>query len=197
MRVVFLALVLLVLSSLTFAAEPHRLAFYADRNATSCDLATNYPGFLEVHVMLEGGGDIVTVTFGALKPQCMRSAVWIADAWDWDGGTVLQGPGTTQDPDGTVVVMQCHPAPIYVGRIMYLLTEPTDPCCRYEPTPSRAAGPPYKIEVVVTVGNICNPTPGQPAYTYFEEATSKGVIMNSNETCSCDLPLPVQQSTWG
>lgn len=168
------------------------VAFYADRNGTSCDIAANNPGFLEVHVVLEGSGLATGTGFRALKPPCMRSAVWIADAWNPEGGVATGTLGNTQHPDGVGVFFVCHSLPVYLGRIMYIVTEPTDPCCRYEPTPFLGEGPPYNIKMFLM--SECN----VPNFDLFSEAAQpKGVVMNPNASCMCDLPLPVHDTTWG
>jgi len=198
MRSAVLALVLLLFGSAAYAST-HRLAFYADRELTSCNLVAVTPGLLGVHIVLEGDGLISSLTFRAVKPACMRSAVWVADAWALDGGQGLQAPGNSQDAWGADVVIKngCQPAPIYLGQILYLLTEPTAPCCVYEPGPYLGPFLGGDPAINIAVVDKCNPPPGIPVDLEFETATSKGLIMNADATCPCQQPLPVRPSTWG
>jgi len=169
-------------------AQNYRLEFHSDEALTSCELAVTSPGLIKVHVLVTGDGPLGGVNFKALKPPCMRSAVWLTDVWNQP--TIYVVVGTTQRPDGVILIPNCEPdppntlrfLPVYLGWIWFSVTEPTDPCCVYGPGPS--------------------PTRTAPTFwlcTDYDERpiAARPLVMNPNESCRCDVPLATRQTTWG
>lgn len=190
MRAIRLSIAIAFLVSSTAIAQNYRLEFHSDEALTSCELAVTSPGLIKVHMLVAGeGGPLAGVTFKAVKPACMRSAVWIADVWEQT--TIRSIAGTTQHPNGVDALLDCPPnippfvsryLPVYLGWIWFSVTEPTDPCCVYEPT--KQPGDPFMVLI------MCNDFSGFPM-------TAGKLVMNANESCRCDMPLATRQTTWG
>jgi hypothetical protein len=188
-RTIAISLAILALSTPFARAQDYRLEFHSDEALSSCELAVSSPGLIKVHMLVTGqGGPLAGLSFRAIKPACMRSAVWIADVWEQT--TVRVYYGTTQN--GVDVIPDCPPntppfvaryLPVYLGWIWFSVTEPTDPCCIYEP--AKKPSDPYMYLIMCSDFGADKPM------------TAGKLVMNPNDTCRCDLPLATQQSTWG
>jgi len=186
---------LAALSSLA-RAQNYRLEFHSDEALSSCELSVNTPGLLKVYMLFTGGaGYFGGISFKAPKPACMDNATFLADAWnDLDGAIGnTQGTGPWQGVD---VVIHCGPLPRYLGFILYSVTGPASPCCTYAPASGSAGGrTPYGQFMEAILYENCT-GPGIQHQTSVP-ASAKGLVMNPNETCRCDIPLAVLPTTWG
>jgi hypothetical protein len=189
MKVITLGVLLIGLSFSTAFAQNYRLEFHSDEALASCELAVNSPGFIKVYVVVTGqGGPLGGVSFLAPRPPCMRSAVWLADAWQIP--PVRSYYHNTQSPDHCDLIIDCALAPpatptylpVYLGLILFYVTEPVDPCCMYGPTAPIYHADPFLIMCTDFGDRAMTPRP---------------VVMNPTASCRCDLPLPARESTWG
>ena len=191
MRIIGLAALLLAMvSTVVFAEVTHRLEFYADEGLSSCELAMNTPGLVKVHMVVTGPGILRGISFKAPKPSCMTNVTSLTDVWQQPDALA----GNTQA--GVDVLFVCAPLPRYLGWIWYSVAGPVSTCCAYAPEPGSAGGSimfPGYLHVVLV------PACTEPDI-YFPEsvpADAKGLVVNPDATCRCDLPLPVQPTTWG
>ncbi|HKW15558.1 MAG TPA: hypothetical protein VJS69_13815 [Candidatus Krumholzibacteria bacterium] len=193
MRPVILALVLLAICSSFARAQNYRLELHSDEALSSCELAIPGPGIAKVYMVVTGSpGYFGAVQFKAPKPACMTNSVWVADVWDpqVNAGGYTQATGGT---NGVDVVVGCLSLPRYLGSIWYNVTGPVSSCCAYAPQPGQRDGPATIINAV-----IWSDCPLKPTSTIFEGAIQgKGLMINADQSCRCDIPLPVQESTWG
>jgi hypothetical protein len=134
------------------------------------------------------GGPVVGVSFKAPKPACMGSAVWIADVWQQP--IVLSYYGNTQHKDGVETSIDCVPTPpiqapylpLYLGWIWYSVAAPASNCCAYAPE-----------------GILGDPTPVLRMCEDFvnRPVQARGLVVNPDATCRCDIPVGTKQTTWG
>lgn len=189
MRAICLSIAILSAVSTTAIAQNYRLEFHSDEALTSCELAVTSPGLIKVHMVVTGqGGPLAGVNFKALKPPCMRSAVWFADVWQQP--TIRATAGNTQAVNGVDAILDCNPPPpnflrylpVYLGWIWFSVTEPTDPCCVYGPGPT-------PLQTTPTIW-MCTDFFAMPMAT-------RALVMNPNNSCRCDGPVATHQTTWG
>lgn len=191
MKTICLAALLVVsFSSVSLGQANHRLEFYADEALSSCELAMNTPGLVKVHMVMTGPGIFRGISFKAPKPACMTNVIFVADVWHQQLAIV----GNTQT--GVDAVFICGPMPRYLGWIWYSVAGSVSTCCPYAPEPGSASGfiafPGYLHAILVPA---C--TEPDIYHTQSVLATTKGLVVNPNEMCRCDLPVATQPSTWG
>jgi hypothetical protein len=204
MRVIALAVcIVLASSALASGQAGFRLEFYADETLSSCELAVNTPGLVKVHMVVTGppGAKLSSMAFRAPKPPCMTNAVWLTDVWVQPGMVSYQG--NTQGTVGTGanvgvdVFFLCQSLPYYVGWIWYSVSGPADPCCAYAPSPGSSTNDvPFPGYLYVIAFHKC-PAWSQDDTPYDPRMTAKGLMINANSTCRCDLPLATEPATWG
>jgi len=191
MRTIGVAVLLLVVTSLPALAQ-YELQFYADEAATSCELSVPAPGLVKVHMLVTGQGLVGGVAFKAVKPPCMENATWISDIWQgmyaYSGNT----QATVGLNNGVDVVLNCGPLPRYIGWIWFSVTGPIPSCCTYAPQPgSNSPGNAYPMEIVLL--DDCTPA----AQTHEAPMTGRGLVINADASCACNLPVATRPSTWG
>jgi hypothetical protein len=188
MRTIALAVLLLAVTFSTVFAQNYRLEFYADEALTSCDLAVTGPGLVKVHMLITGEGNLWGISFKAVKPPCMQNASWIADVWQQAGLVGNNGNTQATRGEGVDVAFDCVPLPRYIGWIWFSVTGPIPACCAYSPQHGSYSGDvgfPGNMEIL-----LCGP--GLPV-----PMGGRGVVINPDATCACNLPLPTKQTTWG
>jgi hypothetical protein len=155
------------------------LRFYSDPAGTSCDLVYNEIGFVAVHMMLTGSAPSTGLAFSAVKPECWTGSVWTMDVID-EGFLAL---GNTQNPVGGIsigAIGGCKELPVYIGYIRYFAFDASAKCCAYAPGPTQAQG-------IVWVDCDFVMWPMEVA----------GIVVNPDEACRCQQPVPVAETTWG
>jgi hypothetical protein len=197
MKVVYLSVVLLLTSfAIANAQVNHKLEFFADEGLSICELTMNTAGLVKVHMVVTGPGNFRGISFKAPKPACMTNATWIADIWQQPGMEVYVGNTQQADDYGVDVVFTCSPLPRYLGWIWYNVAGPASSCCAYAPAPGAGNGfivfPGYLHLMLFSTCNV-----NEIAYLQQVPAATKGLIVNPNETCRCNLPVATRQSTWG
>ncbi len=169
----------------TAVGQTEKVTLFADAAMTDCSITGNLasPGIVEVHMFHLGSGNRIAVEFLAPKPPCWSGAIWVGD--------VIAPPllviGNTQSVDISIAYTACLPLPVYLGRINYLVTNDSPPCCQYSVIPSTVVYPSLGPSVYAVV---C------PSNTLIAIGAGSAVV-NEDPSCLCDPPLAVEETTWG
>jgi hypothetical protein len=147
---------------------------YADATMSSCELIDEGTTLRSIHMFLTGSAKATSARFRAPKPECWSGATWIGDAIE--SGFPHLGSSQTEL---FVVYAMCLQPPIYMGRINYLATGGSAPCCEYVVLP-----------VVEFEYADCH-------LLLFPLTAGQEVVINANDDCRCHNPLAVESTTWG
>ncbi|UCG53347.1 MAG: hypothetical protein JSW58_07280 [Candidatus Latescibacterota bacterium] len=174
MKTVFVVVVATVIFALPAAGQPGSIGIFADPGGTDCNLPDTQSGLTSYHIVHVNTPGAVAAQFYAPQPPCL-DAMYLSDTFVY---ALYWGNSQT----GIAVSYgTCLSSPIYICAINYFTQGLTEPCCYYPVLPDPAA-PSGRIEVV-----DCN---HETVY-----ATGGTGIVNSNLSCTCDVPT--KYSTWG
>ena len=178
------ALCITSISSTTVSAQPNwTLELYGDAQMSSCTISYSAPGIIQVHIFQTGDTDSGASEFSLYPPDCLPGVAWLAD--------VITPPyiwlENTQTEQGIAVAFRgCATPPIYVGYVNFYVTDLTVECCGFNVT-----DPISPYTGIRSVG--CRP----PFDSVIYPMATKGVMVNPNPQCPCDLPVAVESTTWG
>lgn len=175
------SILLVVLCISTAATGQEKLTLFADAAGTECAIAGNpaQPGIVEVHMYHLGMADRAAVQFLAPRPACWSGAIWVGD----NIAPPLLVIGNTQSVDISIAYTECRTLPVYLGKINYFVTDPSPSCCHYPVIPST------HDETIISVG--CAPDfPLIPI-------SGGSAVVNETPSCRCQLPVSVEERTWG
>lgn len=184
--------VLGLMGAATTARSGNFLRFHSDPAGSTCFLNYTDLGVATVHVFLTGTTPSSAVQFTALVPACWSGATWLGDVVSPPFLTI----GDSQEPvfGISVALGGCKDMPMYIGSVNFLVSDLSAECCEFAPGPADivqpGGAPPLRI--VATV-DCTNPFPDW----VIREAQPVGLVVNSNPSCPCELPLSVTESTWG
>ena len=162
----------------------YRIELAADNTMSSCAIVGDGSGLISVHMFMIGTEATTGVQFAAYIPSCWAGVTWLGD--------VLSEPwltlGTTQDAGGlSIAFTVCRPLPIYLGAINFFGVA-SGTCCEFPVTRPMTLSTKYPAWATV-LGVDCS-FEGYPG-------TGGRVLVNANESCPCEQPLAVEESTWG
>jgi len=174
---VVLVLIVLLSTSAAFAQGIGGVVgLFADPGGTMCNLWDTIPGLLSVYVVHIWHDGATVLQFSAPQPDCFIG-IWLSDT--------IVFPVTIGNSQTGVVIGYgyCASAPTHVLIINYFVQALTGPCCPYRvlPDPSLPSG---QIEVWDCASNLVFADGGR-------------AIINPDQSCMCDYPVPVVETTWG
>jgi hypothetical protein len=178
-KALLLAAVMVLSANLAFA-QAGAPNIFADPLGTSCDLFEVPPGLWTLYVvhMLTPGA--TAIQFSAPVPACaIPNLLWLSDTAVY--------PVTIGNSQAGVAIGYggCIASPNVVLFINVFMQIPgIQPCCLWPVLPDPAA-PSGTIEVVDCLNNL-----------HFVGSQPSGVI-NPDPSCSCFLPIAVEETTWG
>jgi hypothetical protein len=155
-------------------ARDDKISLWADADRAYCAIAST-PGVHSVHIFHTGSEMATASRFSAPKPACWTGATWIGDfiqpsflalgSSQTDLSVVYQG-----------AIGACTLPTVYIGRIDYLVSSTSPPCCDYEvlPVPTSPPG----IWVVDCY------------FIEYQASAGSGVIVNPTVTCPCPVAPP-------
>lgn len=173
-KVLLLTVVLMFGASLAFA-QGGVIGAYADNAGTACDIITG--GITQVY-LVHTLTSVKGVQFRAPEPPCFTGYTLLAASLNPSGVPI--GNYSTGLAMGFAA---CQPSPLLVVTLTYLPGGTATPCCLWPVLPD-ANIPSGQIEIVDCVGNL----------VYGLGAIN---TMNSDGNCTCEVPLPTEESTWG
>jgi hypothetical protein len=178
-RLLFAFLLLLLPLSVAYAQE-NTLGLYTDPAGTNCNTIA-FPGVVDFYVVYDGIRGMKIISFSAPAPDCLSSAVHLADIYD---AIYIVPPGNSQD--GIILShFNCEPTPVVVMVVTYFFPILPQNCCYYPvlPHPQVASG---LIEALDCSDNVFYP---------------EGLIstVNGDMSCPCPAPptVPLDVTSWG
>ena len=168
---------LFILAWLVLAATPAgsaaqaRIDLYADAAMSGCEILDTGPMFLEVH-MVYSGPAANAVRFRAPKPECWVGAMFVGDI------IPFISTGNSQ-LDLMIGFGDCLSGQVHMGFARYYATGQAMTCCVLPVLPA------FQF-----VYSDCG-------YAEHPLAAGQSVVINPNEACRCQQPLPTEPSTWG
>jgi len=174
---VVLVAIVVLLAGAAFAQMPGgTVALFADPYGADCNLWDVVPALVNVYVVHIWHGGATTVQFSAPNPPCSQMT-YLSDT------QVMPMTLGNSQTGVSIGYGGCRPAPTHVLTINYFSMALTGPCCRYPvlPDPTVASG---QIEV-------------SDCMYILNYATGGRAIINSDQTCPCNYPVPVEETTWG
>jgi len=179
--------VLLIVSAavcmpLLAGAQSSEVAFYADADRTSCAVAGDGSGIVNIY-MFQLGSPSTAVQFAGYLPACWSGATWLGETMS---EPFLQIDNTQSVRGLSVAYGYCRSGPIYLG-YMTILGAPASECCTFGPSrPTNLAGnEPAGNALSVDCNFEFMPTGATPT------------TINESPSCKCQQPLSTRQSTWG
>jgi hypothetical protein len=172
MRSFLIAVGLSALLAGAATAQAGFLGVFRDPGGTVCSFEDRSPGIVPFHVVHVGTGGATACQYSAPKPDCL-AATFLSDTNVFPV-TIGGSQGGVSIGYGT-----CRTGPIHVQTISYFTMGTTGACCYYPVLPDPAVG------VIGTVDCSFNPS----------TATGGKGIVNSNATCTCNVPA--EDTTWG
>lgn len=178
-RTLLLAAVTLGIFATAASAQNYRIELSADNAMSSCAIAGDGSGLVDVHVFLTGGGSSTGMVMGLAIPACWSGATWLGDvaAEPW-----LQLGDSQHTVGWNLAFGECRALPLYIGHISFAGV-PSSPCCEVVVTPA-SPGPSGMQGAVDCTFDAYVAVPGR-------------VLLNATSSCPCDQPLASEQSTWG
>ena len=185
MRIVIVIMtgVLICAVTISFSQAQGRIDLVADPGGVSCNILDTAPGLVRVHMLVTQRLGVTAVQFAAPKPACWVGATWLLDEIAFG---VPIGDSQNNLPYGLAIGFgACLDSPIYLGAIVYLTQGQALPCCYYPVVKTEDTYPEIPTPVMVTCDFEIDGIAGGHA------------IVNAQPGCSCDEPVPVEQTTWG
>jgi len=124
--------------------------------------------------------EATAIQFAAPVPACWTGAVWLGDVVV----TGLQIGNTQDEVFGISIGYEtCLQLPVYIGYMNFFAAGVAQTCCVY-----------------TAVGATGSPS-GQIEVVNCDERKWYGVggelVINPDQTCPCEFPIPVRTNTWG
>jgi len=172
---------LLLLGSLIFpcgakAASGGRLGLYSDVALSECTLADSSPRIADVYVVHSVTGSAaafdgaISIMF-QLGSSAGFTGTWLEDVLPAGMAAV----GTSQS--GIIIGYPCSHSSLVVLKIRYQMHGTSSSCSAVEAIPNAITWTCfYGDELPVDNGRL---------------------VVNSNQSCSCDMPVATESSTWG
>ena len=181
MKVLLLAIAALAfLTSVGYSQSGGRVELYPDAQMSSCSLVDNAPGVVEIHMFHTNIREATAIQFAAPIPVCWGGATWLGDV-------IVTGleTGNTQDEFFGISIgyRACLQLPVYIGYMNFITAGAAQTCCIYAAVGATGA-PSGQIEVV-----DCD---DRKLYAVGGE-----LVINPDQTCPCEFPIPVRTNTWG
>ena len=183
--IAILSLILLVAGVTTAAAGEYTVGFFADYEATSCEIYNTTPEIITIHMLLYGDAATANlVTFYAPTPQCW-DAVWLGD--EIADGYLFLGSTHSLEFGLSVHFVGCEDLSARIGSMSFFASG-SDACCKYD-----AFGAPPSV-----TGQVEAITCGVPVGSAVV-ADVESVTINPNAGCSCTASsvVAVEETTWG
>ena len=174
-KALLLSFALMLVASMAFA-QAGSVGVFADPLGLNCNVLDGPPMGLKqyfvVHVYTTGA---TAVQYRAKVPLCMTAtgAMWLSDT-----NMFAVAVGNSQIGIG-IAYGSCKVGPIHTQIINVFAMGTTPACCR------------WIVDADPTVGQI---TGTDCAFVKFYPTGGQGII-NSNQTCNCDVPT--EDATWG
>jgi hypothetical protein len=163
------------------SAQNARIDLYADAAMSGCEIIDDGMAIRSIHVFFTGD-ELIGVCFAAPIPACWEGATYAGQTVP---GKFLQA-GDSQA--GVMLALDdCYQPPAYLLAIHYFTTGTAPPCCEYTAQP-RPPNPFF----------ICDGFEyrdcGQVPATWEPGVR---VVVNADDTCSCQHAHAVESTTWG
>jgi hypothetical protein len=158
------------------AASVSRITLYADAASTACTLADDEPRLADVFVVHEIGTDNSYLVNFRLTASAGFTGAWVEDALP----AGMFAIGTS--PDGiTIDYRACRTGDASILRVTYQLFGTSSPCSFLQ-----VSAPPGVDFIEAWDCSF-----------WRDDLPGGKLLMNPNETCPCEEPVPVQETTWG
>ena len=173
-RTIVMFAAILCLVSMTAFADT--IGIYDDPTGIDCNIIDDTIGLKSVYVVHLAPSGATASEFSAPKPACWTTATWLSDT------VAFEMPGNSQV--GISIgygICQLGPS-IHILTINYFVQGDGEPCCQYPVLPHPSW--PDAIHVVDCDNNLL-------------PATGLVATINTDSTCPCGYPVPVEDTTWG
>jgi hypothetical protein len=183
-RFTVIVIAAVVCVSLPNPSQSGKIALSGTPDGSDCSVIDTGPGVIQVHIVITDIDNVAGVQFWAPTPECWTGAVWMEDNIPYP--TFI---GDTQNDFWglTIGLGDCLNSPIYLGSMSFLTQGQGAPCCDYPILKANNDGYP---EIEGPIIAVC-PEPLQVA------GVTVDAIINPEPECACQLPVPVQETTWG
>jgi hypothetical protein len=172
--------ILVVIAGAGHTQTGGRVELYPDAAMSSCSLVDDQAGVIQVHMFHTNMDYARSVVFAAPTPDCWSEATWLGDMVAFDVNL-----GNTHDTHYGLAIgySACVELPIYLGYMNYATSGTAEQCCVYRVIAATGT-PSGEIEV-----SDCN--------LQMHYGVGGELVINPNENCLCEFPVPTQSSTWG
>src|SRR5262245_47565354 len=185
MRALLLAVtgLLAVVSGTSVSAQPNwKLELYGDAQMSNCAITYSAPGIIQVHIFQTGDTDAGASEFSLYPPDCLPGVTWAGDVIN---PSYLPTGDTQRDIGIAVAFRGCATPPIHIGYVNFFVTDLGVECCEFNVTDPIS---PY-------IG--INSTGCRRPFNNIYPMSTKGLVVNPNPQCPCQLPVAVESTTWG
>lgn len=176
-KMILLTVAMVFCASLSFG-QAGIIGTYADPSGVECNVVDATPGLLPIFVVHTLSPGATAAQFSAVVPLCMIGALWLSDTPVF---AVTIGNSQTGVAIGYGT---CQVSPIHILTINAFVNGISALCCAYSVGPDPAV-PSGQVEVVDCFSNL--------GFAFGRTNTVNGTFAQ----CPCDLPVPVEERTWG